>query len=564
MVPRAGTWPQDVAWQRFVFVSGKLASVGTGREAGSNVHISERTSASSEVRASVRRRLAGAGLALAVAAAPTLVHGGIAGREATSFLPMLNLDLLLVFAASPWLAPWLAVLAWWLVLAADVLLRVAGVYLMPVGDALAHAGNLLALTTPALVTLVVAILVVVLGTALLGRGLARGARWCPTLPARSAAVILLVLGVADLTNGTSQFTIRQAPAVPANLAGSGLLWVARRLTARDAGGLEPPASELAVVGSANLLQRARDGRQPLPPRLALVLVESMGLPTDTTLLRWIREPVLAEAERAGGQWDARTVPFRGPTISGELRELCGVLGEADPARVEPARCLPARLRQLGYRTMALHGNTLRMYRRRHWWPDLGFSDVTGADELPAEVPRSECAWGMVGVCDRAAGRLVREFLASPIGANERGRFAYWLTLDSHLPVAGYTARRAVACPALPSLADAPPATCAWLWTLRSVHEEVAHWIADARVRPLQLVIAGDHAPPKVSSELSARFVDGLVPALTVEIPDAPSADPEGRVPAGPAVAMAAGPATRRADAPRVPAMEVVPAGLSDR
>src|SRR5271170_4145160 len=95
--------------------------------------------------------------------------------------------------------------------------------------------------------------------------------------------------------------------------------------------------------------------QASQPNVVLGVVESWGLARDLSLRRAMVEPysdprLLAKYDVLEG-----TMPFQGPTTSGEARELCQTHMGAYVALGTVAqlqRCLPLRMRRMGYRTLA--------------------------------------------------------------------------------------------------------------------------------------------------------------------------------------------------------------------
>lgn len=121
------------------------------------------------------------------------------------------------------------------------------------------------------------------------------------------------------------------------------------------------------------------------------------------------------------------------------------------------RCLPDRLASLGYRSIALHGLSGNLFSRQTWYKSIGFQEQWFRDQFRQEgLP--DCLGAFTGTCDAAVSGWIGHRLetkdASPI-------FAYWVTLNSHLPLpvpSGLPA--AASCSYTPLLAT-QPVLCSW-------------------------------------------------------------------------------------------------------
>jgi hypothetical protein len=246
-----------------------------------------------------------------------------------------------------------------------------------------------------------------------------------------------------------------------------------------------------------------------PPDFVLVLVESWGESTDPAIRRALVQPYDAEL---GNRFTILqgTVPFHGPTISGENRELCGNAGGASimyaPAS-DRRGCLPERLREMGFATIAVHGMLGRFYHRNEWYPRMGFQEIWFGPQLRS-IGLPDCVGAFTGTCDSAIGDWIGQRLAQP---DSHPRFVYWVTLGSHLPVPDPPPLRVlVPCDATARLAN-NLALCDWYRLVRNVHESVASVAARDTGRPAVYVIVGDHAPPFAETDLRNGFDQERVP-----------------------------------------------------
>ena len=128
---------------------------------------------------------------------------------------------------------------------------------------------------------------------------------------------------------------------------------------------------------------------------------------------------------------AGSVVYFGSTTSGEMRELCDTREPyREFTRSNGTSCLPAQLRRRGYATMAVHAFHHSMFERDEWYPVIGFDKEVFGEEL-LKVTHRLCGNAFRGVCDADLPPIiVREAAFS-----KKPKFIYWLTLNTHIPVA---------------------------------------------------------------------------------------------------------------------------------
>jgi hypothetical protein len=250
------------------------------------------------------------------------------------------------------------------------------------------------------------------------------------------------------------------------------------------------------------------------PNVVVVLTESWGVSKDPVLrdalVRAYAQPsLLAQYDVSQG-----AVPFYGPTIGGEGRELCGSRIGAQIVDV-PGRglrtCLPERLSALGYRSVALHGMDGNMYHRSTWYRSIGFNEQWFRSDFRKQgLP--DCPGAFMGTCDAAVAGWIGERLRQRSAASEEGpSFIYWVTLNSHLPEPVPSALPNPATCSLTAMLAARPALCSWYQLVANVHDSVARIAMSNLDRPTVFVIVGDHAPPFSSTELRSQFSGSEVP-----------------------------------------------------
>ncbi len=228
------------------------------------------------------------------------------------------------------------------------------------------------------------------------------------------------------------------------------------------------------------------------PNIVQVVVESWGL-ADAPLREAIVAPYTEPALLARYQVIQGTVPFRGSTIPGESRELCGnTFGYhlLTASASELTQCLPDRLAALGYYPIALHGMNGNFFNRSHWYPAIGFKESWFLDDFRRQGLR-DCDGAFVGTCDaEVAAWIGRRLQVNP----GRPIFVHWMTLNSHLPVPVPSGLAdGVPCMAALSLKPDSP-LCSWYQLIASVHRSLARLAEENLGRPTIFIVVGDHTP----------------------------------------------------------------------
>ncbi|WP_263350856.1 sulfatase-like hydrolase/transferase [Acidicapsa acidisoli] len=278
--------------------------------------------------------------------------------------------------------------------------------------------------------------------------------------------------------------------------------------------LFPAPSGLPIRNAATLAMQSAESiaaqNKGEPPNLVLILVESWGIDTDSSVRNALVEPYAQPGLLARYDVLQGTVPFLGPTLGGEARELCGStmgfrLMKASAQELQG--CLPDRLAAMGYHNVAIHGMWGEMFDRVKWYKTIGFQDMWFTDKFHQEdLPN--CDGAFWGICDAAIaewmGRRLEQHTPTP-------EFLYWVTLNSHLPVRVPSPLTSPAsCSFTPSLAQ-QPSLCSWYQLIANVHHSVADMAMTNLARPTVIAIVGDHAPPFSDPSLRDQFSQAVVP-----------------------------------------------------
>ncbi len=190
--------------------------------------------------------------------------------------------------------------------------------------------------------------------------------------------------------------------------------------------IQPPPSEDEVSAALDRLQSTAGSRAvdaapieaipvafpaPRPRNVHVLLLESFW---DPTPLLDPEKPILDP--RFYALWDetgrstALSPTFSGGTANAEFEVLCGFPIDSWAVKYElgfnEAPCLPAQLRDAGYRTIASHPNDAGFWNRAGAYPRLGFDDFWSKPDFASD---EMIAWML---SDRSLYRQIAEKIAA--------------------------------------------------------------------------------------------------------------------------------------------------------
>lgn len=322
--------------------------------------------------------------------------------------------------------------------------------------------------------------------------------------------------VAPLPDGTvpGRFNVPRLTRIPI-IRLVRMQMVEARMSALDKSG---PASDYPAGSATAVALRGggilQGGSQGELPNIVLVMVESWGLAMDAPLRQALIDPYLQPNVNARYEVIGGSVPFHGPTIPGEGRELCGsAIGFhllTAPA-MDLRSCLPERLAAQGYDTIAVHGMSGDMFNRATWYSTIGFKERWFHEQLQQRgLP--DCAGVFTGTCDADIAAWIGQRLEED---SSRPKFVHWMTLNSHLPVPvpSYLANGAPCLTALGLQPNSP--LCSWYQLVANVQRSVVQLATGPLSRSTIFVIVGDHAPPFGDLALHSRFSQSDVPFVVL-------------------------------------------------
>lgn len=247
-------------------------------------------------------------------------------------------------------------------------------------------------------------------------------------------------------------------------------------------------------------------------RILSVAVEAYGLADTAAFNRVITDPM---EQIVAPRYTVRigTHAAKGGTLTGELRELCNLKTAGTPNAEERARiapdCLPRLLREEGYRTLGIHGNSGFFYNRREVYPAIGFEKTLFYDDfLKADPKTRRCKTrAFDGICDEATFGAALGFLGG-----EGRRFAHVMTLDTHFPLdAMVPADRK--CDLVSGLTDED--LCIYAHRMRDVLTTLGRQLATVPNPPDLVFVYGDHPPPYMTKDERAYFNRDAVPFIVL-------------------------------------------------
>lgn len=340
----------------------------------------------------------------------------------------------------------------------------------------------------------------------------RGPSLSPRLAGATCALLLALGGLSYATDKEAGDSFYRAINEPAVASQTQRLLQTRSqdfLLAFNATGTAVKPLEGAAA-SDEWHQQLAQGTLP-GERLLLIVNESWGIAQDPRVHQALLAPLTAlQRPLREGQLN-----FIGPTLSGELRELC---------RLQPRHfnlkddlpslsgCLPERLKTQGYATASLHGAVSLMYDRHLWYPRIGFTERTFFE---SRAWPQRC-YSFPGACDLDLREEVRHFFAQP-----GRRFMYWLTLNSHSIYDERDIRiDAFDCAAF--AIDPQTESCRNLRLQAQFFQGLAELLASDALENVKVLMVGDHVPIIFSNnERQAHFVEGQVPWLQLHTQSTP-------------------------------------------
>lgn len=243
--------------------------------------------------------------------------------------------------------------------------------------------------------------------------------------------------------------------------------------------------------------------------LLVVMVEGLGAFENQSHQDLIWGPLLAPEVEESFATSVGIAAYFGSTSSAEVRELCNRFGDYRHLRdVDTLDCLPKRAQSEGYQTAAFHAFTGSFFERFDWYPKIGFEKLYFLENnagLAKEQATARCGLTFEGLCDADVALSVKSFLLTD---DAKPKFAYWLTLNSHKPVAPGEVPERLNCEDGGVFEDQELCRMGeqWLNVSYLVHEMAM----DPAFENTEILLVGDHHPPLFTRHGRAQFQPGQV------------------------------------------------------
>jgi phosphoglycerol transferase MdoB-like AlkP superfamily enzyme len=162
------------------------------------------------------------------------------------------------------------------------------------------------------------------------------------------------------------------------------------------------------------------------------------------------------------------------------------------------------LKDAGYATLAFHGFSEAMFSRPDWYPQIGLDERYFLEQLAPDLA-GRCGGTFRGACDADLAAQISRRAAQ----TSAPRLIYWLTLNTHVPIAPTDARTDFNC-GDPASKFGTMAVCRMAELWHDVFAAVADLALDPAIGPAEILIVGDHSPPLWSKRDRSRFEPGQV------------------------------------------------------
>jgi phosphoglycerol transferase MdoB-like AlkP superfamily enzyme len=239
------------------------------------------------------------------------------------------------------------------------------------------------------------------------------------------------------------------------------------------------------------------------PRVVMVVVEALGHfanpASQKTLLSPFADPELNKL------YDVKfgETTYYGSTTAAEMRELCDTRKPyQDVLEGKPFVCLPHKMKEHGYNTLALHNFTGAFFDRLQWYPKLGFDNEFFFKDLVSSTHRL-CGGPFRGPCDADVAPIITQKLREA----KQPTFFYWMTLSTHVPIAPHEGTPRLGCEHDGgSIGNVEVCYMTELWM--DLFQSVAQLARD--LPGTEIMLVGDHAPPLWSKAGRRLFTPGKV------------------------------------------------------
>lgn len=245
------------------------------------------------------------------------------------------------------------------------------------------------------------------------------------------------------------------------------------------------------------------------PDVLFVMVEGLGAFDDPAHNAILTDILKDDRVKSRYKFSEGLSSYVGSTTGAESREFCGKWGDfRDYMTADSYDCLPSKLSAKGYETASYHAFTQEFFERGDWYPRIGFQNTNFIEQMAPDLetnPQPQCGLTWRGLCDRDVADRVEAFLAKP---GDQAKFAYWLTLNSHMPIHADDVTPRLGCKDGGQFGDRTVCVMTEMWV--EVFEKVRAMALNPELANLEIILIGDHHPPVWTRGGRALFTPGKV------------------------------------------------------
>ncbi len=239
--------------------------------------------------------------------------------------------------------------------------------------------------------------------------------------------------------------------------------------------------------------------------LLIVMVEGLGAFAKPEMHALFANTLQANLPAGRYQMKSGVSSYVGSTTGATSRELCGKWGSFLTYLGNGKQdCLPRRLSENGYETVAYHGRSHIMFERDKWYPAIGFERLNFFDQLVKQSGSrltGRCGSVFVGLCDVQVADIVRDDLLKP---GPEPKMVYWLTLNSHIPYSPSVNGTLNCGTPRANISNKTVCELSELWL--EVFNQVNKIAAASSLPPTDILVVGDHHTPLWQREAKDLFL----------------------------------------------------------
>lgn len=261
----------------------------------------------------------------------------------------------------------------------------------------------------------------------------------------------------------------------------------------------------------NFLRDEKELKHKAVNNIVLVVVESLTYFHEENANKLVWQGLNQEKIKENYNIIYGDVPHSGPTVAGELRELCQISIQTVAPKVDllPIEdCLPNIAANWADRSIAFNGFSRHMFDAATWYSGIGFDTTYFIDDLMREYENvPTCGTTFHAICDEfMADRILREMRNHV----DETKFIYWMTFQGHLPLKTIPENDFRLDCSL-SQSSKVPQLCLSIETNNKVIEKIASIASSPEGRNSIYIIVGDHAPPFLSKSIRKHVIFDRVP-----------------------------------------------------